>query len=148
MTGQPAIQLGAHLSVAADAKPHLKFDETQSVHFSYVSMAFCTVKPGPLDVGNMVEINKVGDPVDPQPGNGLFGLVMGLFLENLRVPGNNIGMTEETFLHGRNPRIRRPLDERMAEPAIDLFHPCMHPMAEINRLSGTQVAVGVVIIKI
>jgi hypothetical protein len=148
MTRQPAIQLGTHLSMAANAKPHFKVYGAQAIHCFHVAMALGAVQPGPLDVGNMVEKNKVGDPVDTHPGNGFFCFVVGLFFEDLRVPGNDIGVAKETFFHGRNPSIRRPLHEGMAEPAIDLFHPRMHAMAEINRLLGTKGAVGVKIIKI
>src|SRR5512143_1039220 len=69
-------------------------------------------------------------------------------LLDLRMIGDNIGMAEEAFLHGRDPGIPRPVYKRMTEPAIDLLYSRMDAMAEKNRLLRAEVAFGVIIIKI
>ena len=62
--------------------------------------------------------------------------------------GNNIVMTKETFFHGWNPGIWGPFHEGMTEATVDLFHPRMDPVAEINWLLRPNISLGKGIYKI
>ena len=134
MTRQPTIQLGIHLPMTADAKPHLKFYGTQAIHGLHLPMALRAVQTGPFDVGNVIEINEIRHPIDPHPGYRLFGFIVLPLFPDLRVLGDNVLMAVETFFHGRNPGIRRSFRIRMAVPAVDLLYPGMNSMAEIDGL--------------
>ena len=83
MTRQPTIQLGVHLAVTADTKPHFEIYGTQAIHVFHFSMALRAVQTGPFDVGKVIEINEIWHPENPDPGHRLFLPVMLLFLENL-----------------------------------------------------------------
>ena len=148
MTRQPAIQVRPQFSVAGDTETHLKSNLLQAVIGFYVPVAFATVKPGPLDVGDMVEIDEVGNPEDAHPGDRLLLVEMLLFFQELGVLGDDIFMAEKTFLHRGDPRIGRPLHKGMAEPAVDLLYPRMDAMAEVNRLLRPKVEGGNRIIKV
>lgn len=148
MTRQPAIYLRSSFTMTANAKPHLEFHRAQPVHPFHIPMAFGTIEPRPFDMGDVVEKNEVGDPVNTHPGNGFFRFVVLLFFEDLRVHGNNIVMTKETFFHGRNAGIRGPFHEGMTEATVDLFLPCMDPVTEINWLLRTNISLGIEVYKI
>ena len=106
MTRQPAIQVRPQLPVAGNTKAHLEFNRLQAVFGFYIPVAFGAVEPGPLYVGNMVEIDEIGNPEDAHPGDRLLLLKMLLFFQDLRMLGNNIFMAEKTFFHRWNSRIR------------------------------------------
>ena len=134
MTRQPAVQLGVPLPVAANAKSHFKIYRTQSIHILHFTMTLRTVQPGPFDMRNVIEINEVRHPIDPQPGDGFLLIIVLLFLENLGMVRNDVLMAEKAFLHGRQSRMGGAFHVRVAESTVDLLHPGMNPMAEINRL--------------
>ena len=54
------------------------------------------------------------------------------------MPGNNILVTEETFLYRRDSGKIRIGHIRMTELTLDLFDPDMHIMAEGDRLLRTD----------
>ena len=60
MTRQPAIDVGVHLPVAADAETHLKFLRFQTVFALHVPMAILTIQPGPQNMREVMKKNKVG----------------------------------------------------------------------------------------
>ena len=148
MTRQPAIQVRPQLPVAGDTEAHLELDRLQAIFGFHISVAFDTIEPGPLNVGDMVEIDEIGNPEDAHPGDRLLPVEMLLLFQNLGVLWNDIFMAEETFFHRRNSRVRRPLDEGMAEPAVDLFDSGVHSMAEIDGLLRANVCFGVESIQI
>lgn len=148
MTGQPAVQLRAQFPVTTDTESHLKFDRPETVHAFYVPVTFGAVESRPFDVGNVVEKDKIGNPIDAHPGNGFLRFVTFLFPDDLGMPGDDIVMAEETFFHRRNSGVRRPFHKGMAKPAVDLLDSGMDPVTEINRLLRAQVAIGINIIKI
>jgi hypothetical protein len=57
-------------------------------------------------------------------------------------------MTKETFFHGRNPGIGGPFHEGMTEATVDLFHPRVDPVAEINWLPRANISLGKGIYKV
>jgi len=105
VTRQPAIQVRPLLPMAGNTEAHLKFNRLQAVFAFDISVAFGTIEPGPLDVGNMVEIDEIGNPEDAHPGDRLLPVKMLLHFQNLRMLGNDIFVAEKTFFHRRNPRI-------------------------------------------
>ena len=57
-------------------------------------------------------------------------------------------MAEKTLFHRREAGVRRAFDEGMAEPAVDLLHSGMDPMAEIDRLLRAEPLFGEAVIEI
>ena len=106
MTRQPAVQVRPQITVAANTEAHLKFDRLQAVFGFHVAVAFGAIEPGPLNVGNVVEKDEIGNPEDAHPGDRLLLVEMLLLFQDLRVLGNDIFMAEKTFCHRRNPCIR------------------------------------------
>ena len=106
MTSQPAVQVRPQFSVAGDTETHLKSNLLQAVFGLYVPVAFGAVEPGPFDVGDMVEIDEVGNPEDAHPGDRLLPVEMLLLFENLRMLGNDIFVAKKTFFHWGKSRIR------------------------------------------
>jgi len=148
MTRQPAVDLRLHLPMTVEAKSHFKIYGFQAIHGFHVSMALRTIQPGPFDMGDVIKIDKIRHPKNSDPRNGNFPVIMLLFLENLRMARNDVLMAEKTFLHRRQPGIGRPFHEGMAEPAVDLFHPGMDAVAEVNRLLRADPLPGINVIEI
>jgi hypothetical protein len=148
MTRQPTIQLGIHLPMTADAKAHLKFYGMQAIHVLHLPMALRAVQTGPFNVGKVIEVNEIRHPENSDPGHRFFLPVMLLFLEDLGMMRNDVFMAEKTFFHGRKAGIQGSFDEGMAEPAVDLLHPGMDPMAEIDRLLRAETLSGETVIEI
>jgi hypothetical protein len=71
-----------------------------------------------------------------------------LLLNDLGMLGNDVIMAEEALLHRRNSGIWGPFRKRMAESAVDLLYPGMHPMAEEDRLLNPDVPLRIHVIKI
>ena len=148
MTRQPAIHLRSPLPVTVKAKPHLKIDWEEPVEGFDRAVAFGAVEFGPLDMGDVVEEDKVRNPVNPDPGNRLSAIKMLLFLYDLGVMGNDVLMTVEALFHRRNPRVGGALHAGMAKPAGNLLHPGMDPVAEVNGLLGADISLRIEIVKV
>jgi hypothetical protein len=123
--------------VAVDAKLHLKVDGDQSVLPFHLSMARGAIDPV-SDVGLMVEFNMIRDVKHSDPWDRGLRIEMPPLLDDLGMLGNDIPVTEEALSHRWNPGIPRAVDKRMAESATDLLIPGMDPMAEIDRLLGSN----------
>jgi len=132
--------------MTVEAKPHLKIDWPEAVQGFDRAVAFGAVEFGPLDMGDVVEEDKVRNPVDPDPGNRLSAIEMLLFLHDLGVLRDNVLMTKETLFHRGNPSVGGTLHAWMAKPAGNLLHPRMDPVAEVNGLPGADVQLWVEII--
>jgi hypothetical protein len=148
MTRQPAVDLRLHLPMTVEAKSHFKIYGLQPIQGFYISMTLRTIQPGPFDVGDVIKIDKIRHPKNSNPRNGIFPVIMLLFLENLGMVRNDVLMAEKTFLHRRQPGIGRPFHEGMTETAIDLFHPGMDAMAEVYRLLRANSFAGINVIEI
>jgi hypothetical protein len=148
MTRQPAVYLRVHLAMTFEAESHFKIYGLQAIHGFYISMALGTIQPGPFNMGEVVEIDKIRHPEYSDPGNGVLLVVVFPFLENLGMVRNDILMAEETFLHRRKTGIGRTLHEGVAEPAIDLFGAGVDAMAEIDRLLRADSFAGIKVIEI
>jgi hypothetical protein len=70
------------------------------------------------------------------------------FLHDLRVLGNDVRVTEKTERHGRNARILRSIDIRMAEATTDLLVPCVDSMTEVDWLNRADRPVRVDVVKV
>jgi hypothetical protein len=147
MTGHPAVQLGVELLMAGDTKLHLKFYRHQAVHLFYFSVAVRTIDLS-IDMGPVVEFYVIRYIVDPHPGDGGFGFPMPFLLHDLGMEGDDVLMAEETFADFGDPGIMRAVHKGMAEATVNLLHPGVNPMAEINRLLRPDGLIGVKIIKV
>jgi hypothetical protein len=134
MAGQPAVDLGLLLFMTLDAKSHLKIHRAETIHGFHVSVTLDTVDFSENDVRLMPEFYVIGHKIDLDPRNGGLAFVMFSFLHDLRVHGDHVLVTEETFFQRRDPGVIGPVHERMAESAVDLFDARMDPVAEIDGL--------------
>jgi len=62
-----------------------------------------------------------------------------VLLFDLRVIGNNVLVTVKTFFHSGYPRVGGAVHIRVTELALDLFHSCVDPVAERDRLLRAEV---------
>ena len=147
MTRQPAVQLGIELLMTGDTKLHLKFHRHQSIHLLYFSVTVHTIDFS-LDMGLVVEFYMIGYVIHPHPGDGGFGFQMPSLLHDLGMVGNNVLMTEETFTDLGDSSIMRAVNKGMAKSTVDLLHPGMNPVAEIDGLLGPYGLLGVKIVKV
>jgi len=143
VTCQPAVDLGILLFVAGDTKVHLEIHRLKAVKGGHGTVAFRAIQLSPVDVRFMAELDVIGYVKDAQPGDGYLLVVVLLFLHDLRMGRNDVLMAEEAFFHGRDARVLGTIHEGMAESAIDLFHPGMHAMAEIDGLLRAKVRLGI-----
>ncbi len=148
MARQPAVELRSPLPVAVDAETHLEIDRNKPVQGAHRTVAFGAVEFGPLDMGDVVEEDKVRNPVNPDPRNRLSAIKMLLFLYDLGVMGNDVLMTVEALFHRGNPRVGGALHAGMAKPAGNLLHPGMDPVAEENGLLGADISLRIEIVKV
>ena len=137
VTCQPAVELSLPLSVAVDAKLHLKVDGYQTVLFFHLSMA-CGAIDLISDVGFMIEFHVIRDIKYSNPRDGGLRIEVPSLLHNLRMLGNNVLMTEKTEALRRDPGILRAVDKRMTESATDILVSSMNAMTEIDRLLGSD----------
>ena len=147
MTRQPAVQGCVLLLVAVYAECHLKVNLNQTVVSFHVAVAHRTIETSP-NMGLVIELHVVGDVVDPHPGHRRLCVEMPSFLHDLRVLGNDVRVTEKTERHGRNARILRSIDIRMAEATTDLLVPCMDPVAEVDWLNRADRPVRVDVVEV
>jgi len=147
MTRQPAVQGCVLLLVAVYAECHLKVNLNQTVVSFHVAVAHRTIDIGP-NMGLVIELHVVGNVVDPHPGHRRLCVKMPSFLHDLRVLGNDVRVTEKTERHGRNARILRSIDIRMAEATTDLLVPCVDSMTEVDWLNRADRPVRVDVVKV
>ena len=129
MTCQPAIQVCLLLLVAGNAKPHPETYSLDPIHGLDFSVAFPAVHLLP-DMSLVVKKHMLREVIDLSPWRGGTGVEILVLLFYLRVTGNNMFMTIQTFFHRWNPRMDRPARIGMAEQTLDLLYPCMDPVAE------------------
>jgi hypothetical protein len=96
----------------------------------------------------MVELHIVRNVKDLFPWNRGIGIEIFFLLHELGMHRNNVLMTEKALFYRREPCIPGSLHIRMAEPAIDLLHSRMNPVAEENGLFHAQSLIRVDIEKI
>jgi len=138
VTRQPAIQLGITLPVALDAEIHLEADRRNAIQGFHGAMALHASDISQPDVRLVLEFHEVRHIEDPYPGDRIGRIEISPFLPDLGMEGDDIFMAEEAFLYIRYSGPGGALHEWMAEPAVDLLHAGMHPMAEGDRLSRTK----------
>src|SRR5271157_1755422 len=104
MTAQIAVKLSVFLLVACDAEIHLEIHPAQPVHRWNL-----TVTPEAVDLRNhvrlMPELYKIGNKVDPDPGDRDLLVKMLLLFLNLGVHRNYIFMAKETLFDFRQSRM-------------------------------------------
>ena len=123
--------------MAVDAKLHLKVDGDQAVLPFHLSMARGAIDPV-SDVRLVIEFYMIGDIKYSNPRDWGLRIEVPPLLHNLRVLGNNVLVTKETEAHRRNPGISRSVCIGMAKAATDLLVSGVDPMAEVDRLLGSE----------
>jgi hypothetical protein len=130
---KPAVQISLLLFVARDAKTHLERDARQTIKGLNLAMTLFA-HDLLLDVPFVVEKDVLRQIVDLDPRCRRLGIEIVVFLSYLRVTGDNVLVTIETFFHRRDPREGRTVHIRVTELALDLLHSRVHPVAEGDRL--------------
>jgi len=80
---------------------HLEVNWNQPVISLHVSMARYAIDPAPY-VRLMVEFDMVRNIINPDPGDRGLCVIVPSFLHDLRVLGNDIGMTKKAQTHRRD----------------------------------------------
>jgi hypothetical protein len=141
VTGKPAIQVGLFFPVTFYAKSHFKFLAFESVRPCNISMAGFTLDFF-FDVAFMVEHDMLRHIKHLFPRRGGPGLKIMMFFSDFRVVCNNIFVAKQAFFNRWNSRVGGPVHIGMTEPAVNLFVPCVKPVAEGDGLKGTGTHMG------
>ena len=147
MASQPTVQGRVLLLVAVYAECHLKVNLNQTVVFLHVAVACRAVDIGP-NVGLVIKFHIVGNVVNLDPRYRGLRVQMPSLQYNLRMLGNDMGVTEKTLAHRRDARTLRPIDIGMTEATTDLLHPRMDPVTKIDRLFGADRPAGIDVVKV
>jgi hypothetical protein len=127
---------GAALNVTIDAEPHVDFvDRHDAIHSFDRSMAFLARNTCP-DMRFVHELDEVRQRINPIPPN-LEGrlMVIGPRPRNrLNAAEQSAAMAPDTSLDRGDSRHRRPPRVFVAVLARDFVNPCMHTVAEGDRL--------------
>jgi len=137
MTGQPAVQIGPFTFVTFNAESHFESFPPNSIHGLDLSMAFLA-SDLLFDVSLMIEQDVFRNIEDFFPGCRRPGVKIFMFLLDPGVIGNDVFVTVQAFFNRGNSRINRPFHIRMAEAALDRLDTGMDPVAERDRLFGTD----------
>ena len=137
MTCQPAIQIYLSLPVALDTKPHLKPHSLNAVHGLDQAMTLFTCYTFP-DVALVVKEGKFRKIVNLYPWYGSLGLQIFMLSSYLRMIGDNVVMTVETFFHRRYSRKGGASHVRVTKLTGYGFHPRMHVVTKGDGLVGTE----------
>jgi len=81
-------------------------------------------------MGDMIKVNKIGNPEDAFPWHRLAGPVIAIFFDDLRVVRNNIFVAVKTFFKGGQTCIGGPFCAGMTETTVYIFHARMNAVAE------------------
>ncbi len=87
----------------------------------------------------VIEKGMLRNVIDLHPWSGFPVIEIPVLLLDLGVFGNNVFMAVETLFHRRKSWISRVAHVRVAELTLNLFDAGMDPMAERDRLLGTDV---------
>lgn len=137
MTGQPAVQIGPFTFVTFNAESHFESFSSNSIHGFDLSMAFFTLDFF-FNMPLMIEENVFRDIEDLFPGGRRPGVKIFMFLLNPGVIGNDVFVTVQAFFNRGNSWMNRSFHIRMAEPTLDGLDTGMDPVAERDRLLGTD----------
>jgi hypothetical protein len=133
VAGEPASKIHLALAVALDAKLHIEILSPDAVHGFDSPMTFLTVNLF-SDVTLVVEENVFGQIVGLLPRCRCPGVIIAVFLQNLRMIGYDVIMAVQAFLHRRQSRVIGPAHIWMAIETLYFLHSGVHPMTERNRL--------------
>ena len=137
MTCQPAIQSSLFFPVTFDAKAHLKGCFFEPVHGFYNEMTSLALNLL-LDVPFVIEKDMLREIVDFDPRDRCPTVEVLVLLLDFRMIGDHISMTIEALFHGRDTRKDRTVHIGMAEPALDVLHAGMNPVAEGDGLFRSE----------
>jgi len=137
VTCQPTVQIGLFKFMTFNAESHLESFSSNSIQGFDLSMAFLTFD-FLFNMPLMVEQNVFRNVEDFFPGCRRPGVKIFMFLLNPGVIGDDVLVTVQAFFNRGDSRMNRPFDIRMAEPALDRLDTGMDPVAERDRLFGTD----------
>ena len=129
MARQPAVQGAVLFLMTRDAESHFKGYTAYPVHCFNLSVTFAAVDLF-FNVPLVFEENVFGKIESLLPGDRCCRVKIVMLFLDLRVIRNDVFMTVETFFNRWNPRMKRSIHIGVAESALDLLHPGVHPMAE------------------
>ena len=119
--------------MACNAKAHFEVYRDEAVHAPDIAVTFCAINFC-SHMRTMMKIDIIRNKVDANPGDwSLFIIILPLF-QDLGMLREDISMAVETFFYWWDPCVLRPAHKGVAETAMDLFDPCMDPMAEKDGL--------------
>ena len=133
VTRQPTSQVGVFYLVTVDAKSHFKIDAFYPVHGFHFAVTFLAFDLA-VYMALVIKQDMLGQIIDLPPRRGGFCVKILMFFLNPGVIGNDIIMAMKTFFDRRQPGVIGTIHVRVAVPALDVFNPCMHPVAEGNGL--------------
>jgi hypothetical protein len=141
MAAQVTVELGTFFLMAFDTELHLKINGAKAIHRRDVAMTPQAIYFSPLNMRLVPEFYEIRDKVYAYPRNGNPLIQVLLFFHDFRMHRDNIFMAEEAFLDLRKSGMFGTLDIGMAKAAVDLLDPGMNPVAEIDRLTGSDTRV-------
>ena len=137
VTGQPTSEVGVFYLVTVDAKSHFKIDPFDPVHGFHAAVTFLAFDLA-VYVALVIKQDMLGQVIDFPPRRGGFCIKISMFFLNPGVIGDDIIMAMETFFNRWQPGVIGTIHVRVAVPALGVFNPCMHPVAERNGLFRTD----------
>ena len=111
-------------------------------------MADGTIDFAPGDVRLVPELYEIRDIEETNPSNRIFGFISSFLLNQLRVIRDDVLVAKKALFHGRKSGVFRPFNIGMTETAVNLLHPGMHPMTEIDGLLRTNVRFRIPVIEV
>jgi hypothetical protein len=130
---EPAIQISLFLLVARDAEAHFELRILEAIHGLHLAVALFA-KDLLLDVPFMVEKHVLRQIVHFDPGRGCLGIEIPVLLFDLRVIGDDVLVTVETFFYRGDSWKAGAVYIGMTEFTLNLLHTRVDPVAEGDRL--------------
>jgi len=134
---QPAVQISPFTFMTFNAESHFESFSPNSIHGLDLSMAFFAFHLF-FNVSLMVEQNVFRKIEDFFPGCRRSGVKIFMFLPDPGMIGDDVLVTVEAFFNRGDSRMKGPFHIRMAKPTLDHLDTGMDPMAERDRLFGTD----------
>ena len=124
--------------VTVDTELHVEILSLDAIHGFHRSVALLA-GDFLFDVPLVVKQHVLGQIVGLFPGCRGLGVVIAVFLQDLRMPRNDVVVAVQAFFHRRQPGMLGVAHVGVAVFALDVFDPGMHPMAEGYRLLHADV---------
>jgi hypothetical protein len=134
---EPAVQISFLLFVTGNAKAHLELNPLEAINRLHLTVTLFAHDLF-LDVSFVVEKDMLREIIHFDPGRRRLAIKIPVLLLNFRMADNDVLVTVKAFLNRRDAGEMRTAHIGMTEFALDLFHSCMNPVAERDRLLRAQ----------